>query len=94
MLNACANQDGWAGRKQFVTVGNLDIAYVEITGAEPALLLVHGFTDTSRSFSLLAPYLAGRRLIMPDLRSHGSSQAGKGCGIADFADDIAGLILR
>ncbi|WP_245321907.1 alpha/beta hydrolase [Mesorhizobium sp. WSM1497] len=94
VLNACANQDGWAGRKQFVTVGNLDIAYVEITGAEPALLLVHGFTDTSRSFSLLAPYLAGRRLIMPDLRGHGASQAGKGCGIADFADDIAGLILR
>ncbi|RVB16925.1 alpha/beta hydrolase, partial [Mesorhizobium sp. M7A.F.Ca.CA.002.10.1.1] len=40
MLNACANQDGWAGRKQFVTFGNLDIAYVEITGAEPALLSV------------------------------------------------------
>jgi pimeloyl-ACP methyl ester carboxylesterase len=94
VLNACAEQDAWAGRKQFVTVGDLDIAYVEISGAEPALLLVHGFTDTSRSFSLLAPYLAGRRLIMPDLRGHGASQAGNGCGIADFADDIAGLILR
>ncbi len=94
VLNACADQDAWAGRKQFVTVGDLDIAYVEISGAEPALLLVHGFTDTSRSFSLLAPHLAGRRLIMPDLRGHGASQAGKDCGIADFADDIAGLILR
>ena len=92
MLNACAEQDAWAGRKQFVTVGDLDIAYVEVSGAEPALLLVHGFTDTSRSFSLLASYLAGRRLIMPDLRGHGASQAGKGCGIIDFADDIAGLI--
>jgi pimeloyl-ACP methyl ester carboxylesterase len=86
-------QDAWAGRKQFVTIGGLDIAYVEISGAEPALLLVHGFTDTSRSFSLLAPYLAGRRLIMPDLRGHGASHAGKDCRIADFADDIAGLIL-
>ncbi|MBZ9771428.1 alpha/beta fold hydrolase [Mesorhizobium sp. CO1-1-8] len=85
-------QDAWAGRKQFVAVGDLDIAYVEISGAEPALLLVHGFTDTSRSFSLLAPYLAGRRLVMPDLRGHGASQAGKGCGIIDFAGDIAGLI--
>ncbi|KQU79482.1 alpha/beta hydrolase [Mesorhizobium sp. Root102] len=90
--NACADQDAWAERKQFVTVGDLDIAYVEISGAEPALLLVHGFTDTSRSFSLLAPHLAGRRLIMPDLRGHGASQAGQGCAIADFADDIAGLI--
>ncbi|MFC3322480.1 alpha/beta fold hydrolase [Mesorhizobium cantuariense] len=92
--NACAEQDTWAGRKQFVAAGDLDIAYVEISGAEPALLLVHGFTDTSRSFSLLAPHLAGRRLIMPDLRGHGGSQAGKGCGIADFADDIAELIRR
>lgn len=91
-LDVIADQDAWAGRKQFVTVGDIDIAYVEISGAEPALLLVHGFTDTSRSFSLLAPHLAGRRLIMPDLRGHGASQAGKGCGIADFADDIAGLI--
>ena len=94
MPDALLEQDAWAGRKQFVTVGDLDIAYVEVSGAEPALLLVHGFTDTSRSFSLLAPHLAGRRLIMPDLRGHGASQAGKGCGITDFADDIAGLILR
>ncbi|TIW91432.1 MAG: alpha/beta hydrolase, partial [Mesorhizobium sp.] len=91
-MDVIAEQDAWAGRKRFVTVGDVDIAYVEISGAEPALLLVHGFTDTSRSFSLLAPYLAGRRLVMPDLRGHGASQAGKSCGIADFADDIAGLI--
>ena len=87
-----AEQDAWATRKQFVDVGDLEIACVEISGAEPALVLVHGFTDTSRSFTLLAPHLAGRRLIMPDLRGHGASRAGKGFGIADFADDIAGLI--
>ena len=92
--NGWAEQDGWAGRKQFINSGDLDIAYVEIAGAEPALLLVHGFTDTSRSFSLLAPHLAGRRLIMPDLRGHGGSQTGEGCRIADFASDIAGLIAH
>lgn len=85
-------QDAWAARKQWVHTGDLDIAYVEIAGAGPPLLLVHGFTDTSRSFSLLAPHLAGRRLIMPDLRGHGASQAGDGCRVADFAEDIAGLI--
>jgi pimeloyl-ACP methyl ester carboxylesterase len=90
--DAWAEQDAWAGRKQFVDLAGLEIAYVEIAGAEPALVLVHGFTDTSRSFSLLAPHLAGRRLIMPDLRGHGASQAGSGCAIGDFADDIAGLI--
>ncbi|MER8632350.1 alpha/beta hydrolase [Mesorhizobium opportunistum] len=92
--NAGAEQDAWAGRKRLVDVGGLEIACVEIAGAEPALVLVHGFTDTSRSFSLLAPHLAGRRLIMPDLRGHGASQAGKGFGITDFADDIAGLVRR
>ncbi|WP_246676364.1 alpha/beta hydrolase [Mesorhizobium sp. B1-1-5] len=89
-----AEQASWAGRKQTVDIGGLDLAYVEIPGSEPPLVLVHGFTDTSRSFSLLAPHLPGRRLIVPDLRGHGGSQAGEGCGIADFADDIAGLIRR
>jgi len=87
-----AEQDAWAGRKQFINSGSLDTAYVEISGLEPALVLMHGFTDTSRSFSLLAPHLAGRRLIMPELRGHGASPGGKGFRIADFADDIAGLI--
>ncbi|RJT36433.1 alpha/beta hydrolase [Mesorhizobium waimense] len=92
MPDAWAEQDAWADRKQFINADGLDIAYAEIAGAEPALVLVHGFTDTSRSFSLLAPHLAGRRLIMPDLRGHGASLAGEGCAIADFANDIAGLI--
>jgi pimeloyl-ACP methyl ester carboxylesterase len=71
------------------------MACIEIPGAEPALLLIHGFTDTSRSFSLLAPHLAGRLLIIPDLRGHGASQAGsRAFRPADLADDIAGLIER
>jgi pimeloyl-ACP methyl ester carboxylesterase len=89
-----AEQDAWTGRKKVIDVGGLDLAYVEIAGVEPPLLLLHGFTDTSRSFSLLAPHLSGRRLIMPDLRGHGASQAGRGCSVADFAEDIAGLIRR
>ncbi|WP_217577626.1 alpha/beta fold hydrolase [Mesorhizobium sp. GbtcB19] len=87
-------QAAWASHKRIVDVGGLDLAYVEIDGSEPPLVLVHGFTDTSRSFSLLAPHLCGRRMIMPDLRGHGGSPAGEGCGVADFADDIAGLIRR
>ncbi|MFA6156731.1 alpha/beta fold hydrolase, partial [Mesorhizobium sp.] len=92
--DASVDQAAWAARKLFADIDGLDIAYLDIEGTEPALLLVHGFTDTSRSFSLLAPHLAGRRLIMPDLRGHGASQAGKGCGVADFAGDVAGLIGR
>jgi pimeloyl-ACP methyl ester carboxylesterase len=87
-------QSTWVGRKRMVDVGGLDLAYVEVAGSEPPLVLVHGFTDTSRSFSLLAPHLSGRRLIMPDLRGHGASNAGEGCSVVDFAEDIAGLIRR
>lgn len=87
-------QAAWSGRKRTVDVGGLDLAYVEIAGSEPPLVLVHGFTDTSRSFSLLVPHLSGRRLLIPDLRGHGASQPGESCGIADFAEDIAGLIRR
>jgi pimeloyl-ACP methyl ester carboxylesterase len=90
-----AGQQAWAGRKRIVDVGGLAMACIEIPGAEPALLLIHGFTDTSRSFSLLAPHLPGRRLIIPDLRGHGASPAGTiGFSPGNFADDIAGLIGR
>lgn len=85
-------QEVWASRKRVIDLGGLEMAYVEIAGSEPALLLVHGFTDTSRSFSLLAPHLAGRRLVIPDLRGHGASRTGRGCSIGDFAADIAGLV--
>ncbi|TIS53160.1 MAG: alpha/beta hydrolase [Mesorhizobium sp.] len=88
-----AEQDAWAGRKRLVCVDGLAMACVEIAGAEPALLMIHGFTDTSRSFSLMAPHLTGCRLIIPDLRGHGASPAGtSGFKPADFADDIAALI--
>jgi len=92
--DAQAEQDAWADRKRFADVGGLDLAYVEIAGSGPPLVLVHGFTDTSRSFSLLAPHLAGRRLIIPDLRGHGASPAGEGFSVTDLAGDIARLIRR
>ena len=87
------DQDAWNERKHMVDVGGSGIAYVEIAGREPALLLVHGFTDTSRSFSLLAPHLAGRRLVIPDLPGHGASPAGMHeVTPAGFAEALAGLI--
>ncbi|WP_421917153.1 alpha/beta fold hydrolase [Mesorhizobium sp.] len=92
------DQQGWAQAKLRADVGGADIAYVDIAGTvnpgeRPALVLVHGFTDTSRSFSLMAPHLEGHRLIIPDLRGHGASPAGRGgLSPADFAADIAGLI--
>lgn len=68
--------DVWPGRKRFVDAGGARIAYVECDGAGPPLILLHGFTDSSRSFSLIAPELAGRRLIIADLPGHGGSTPG------------------
>ncbi|UDL89290.1 alpha/beta hydrolase [Mesorhizobium sp. PAMC28654] len=96
-----ADQQGWVARKcklagsetAFVEIACVSTDTVEIASESPALVLVHGFTDTSRSFSLMAPHLAGRRLIIPDLRGHGASPVGAGgLSPADFAVDVAGLI--
>lgn len=69
------------------------MAFIDSAGQGPVLLLLHGYSDTSRSFSLLEPYLEGHRLIIPDLPGHGASAAGDGLTVCDFADDIAALLV-
>lgn len=69
------DQAGWVARKQSVYLPNgIDLAYVELGDpqGEP-LLLLHGFTDTSRSWTELAPHLERYRVLIPDLRGHGAS---------------------
>ncbi|MGE3307624.1 MAG: alpha/beta fold hydrolase, partial [Rhizobiaceae bacterium] len=57
-------------------------------------LLIHGYTDNSRSWSLLAPYLKDRHLFAIDLRGHGKSSAPECCyAIGDFAYD-ASLFIK
>ena len=52
------------------------------------LLLIHGFTDNSRSWSLIAPYLKDRHIYAIDLRGHGESSAPECCyTFSDFAND-------
>ena len=50
--------------------------------------MLHGYTDTSRSWSLLVPHLSEYRLLIPDQRGHGASGAPECCyAIAEFAYD-------
>ncbi|MBO9630936.1 MAG: alpha/beta hydrolase [Shinella sp.] len=56
------------------------------------LFLLHGYTDSSRSWSLIEPYLAGHRLVMPDLPGHGLSTALPRATLEAFADDIIRLV--
>jgi pimeloyl-ACP methyl ester carboxylesterase len=86
------SQADWADAKKTVKLANgVTLAYVEMGNSEgPPTLLIHGYTDNSRSWSLLAPYLAKRRLLAIDLRGHGKSDAPQCCyGFADFANDAA-----
>lgn len=86
------DQAAWDDRKQSVTLANGQrIAWVEMGPAEALpLILLHGYTDTSRAWSLLAPELARtRHVYMLDLRGHGASEAPECCfGLADYAYDV------
>jgi pimeloyl-ACP methyl ester carboxylesterase len=84
------DQAGWTARKRTVALPNgVRLAYVEYGNpAGTPLLLLHGFTDSSRVWTMLAPYLAGHRVLIPDQRGHGGSDAPACCyGVSDFAED-------
>ena len=84
------DQAGWNARKQSVRLANgVTLAYVELGDpkGEP-LLLLHGYTDTSRSWTQVAPWLLRHRLLIPDQRGHGGSDAPACCYSASvFAED-------
>lgn len=90
VLAAPIDQSNWTGLKKQVQLPNgLRLNYVDLGDpkGEP-LLLLHGYTDSSRSWSLTVPYLSGYRLLIPDQRGHGGSDAPACCyGSTQFADD-------
>lgn len=93
--SAIPSQEDWAGARQSVTLPDgQTLSYVEMGPAEGVpVILIHGYSDNSRSWSLLAPYLPGRHLIAVDLRGHGGSAAPDCCYAPDsLADDIAGFL--
>lgn len=69
-------QADWVGAKQSVDLDTgITMKYVEMgqEDGEP-LVLIHGMTDNSRSWSLIAPYFADTyHLYMIDLRGHGDT---------------------
>jgi pimeloyl-ACP methyl ester carboxylesterase len=70
------------------------LAYVELgTGEGTPLLLLHGYTDNSRIWSLPAPYLGDRPVYALDLRGHGASEAPTCCyGLDALAHDVVGFM--
>lgn len=83
-------QAGWNSlKKQLRLASGLKLSYVELGNPKGRpLILLHGFTDTSRSWSLVAPYLSEFRLLIPDQRGHGSADAPACCYSSHvYADD-------
>ncbi|TXI02445.1 MAG: alpha/beta hydrolase [Rhizobium sp.] len=71
---------------------NRSLAFIDTGGSGRTILMLHGFSDTSRSFLALEPYFSGYRLIIPDLPGHGASAPGNGMHVSDFAASIDMLI--
>jgi pimeloyl-ACP methyl ester carboxylesterase len=89
------DQAGWTERKRHVALPNgVRLAYVELGDPDGSpVLLLHGYTDTSRVWTILAPWLDRHRLIVPDQRGHGAADAPECCyAMADLAHD-AKLLL-
>lgn len=89
-LAAPVDQASWTGmKKQIRLPSGVRLNYVELGDpkGEP-LLLLHGYTDSSRSWSLTVPHLSEYRLLIPDQRGHGGSDAPACCyGSTQLADD-------
>ena len=83
-------QSAWPAMKKKVKLANgITLAFVELGDPKgPPLLLLHGYTDSSRTWSLVAPYLGKYRLLIPDQRGHGASDAPECCySTSQFAYD-------
>lgn len=88
-------QEGWDDARQSVTLSDgLTLTYVQLsTGEGTPLILLHGYTDNSRSWSLVAPYLGVRPTWAVDLRGHGGSDVPACCyGLDSLAHDVVGFM--
>jgi pimeloyl-ACP methyl ester carboxylesterase len=73
--------------------------HVSSTGQGPAVLLLHGFPDTHRVWRKQIPVLAaaGYRVLAPDLRGYGRSDAPRGVAryqLAQLRGDVLGVLDR
>jgi pimeloyl-ACP methyl ester carboxylesterase len=71
------------------------LAYIDMGNASgPAVVLIHGYTDSARDWVPMLPYLSKRfRLILVDIRGHGQSSKPECCyDRLDFAYDIKLLL--
>ena len=86
------SQAEWTGAKQHITLPNgINLAYVDIGNPKgKPLLMIHGYSDSSRTWSTIAPFLKDHRIIAIDLRGHGASTAPDCCyTMMEFSNDVS-----
>jgi pimeloyl-ACP methyl ester carboxylesterase len=84
-----------AAKKLTPLPDGVSLAYVDMGNRSgPALLLIHGYTDSARDWVPMLPYLSKRyRVILVDIRGHGKSSKPECCYTRlDFAYDIKLLL--
>ena len=86
-----------APQSKFTEVQGIKLHYREWgEPGKPDLLLVHGWTNFSLSWSNVAQYFQDRfHIIAPDLRGHGESEKPQtGYRLRDFTEDVRQLIVK
>ena len=87
------SQEEWADAKKTVQLSTgIEMAYVEMGDPDgEVVVLQHGMTDNSRSWSLAAPYFteAGYHVYLPDLRGMGRTDEPDGFyTVVTYATDL------
>ena len=70
------SQENWVGAKKTIDLPTgLKMKYVEMGPADgKVIIFLHGMTDNSRNWSLIAPYFVNKfHIFMPDQRGHGDT---------------------
>ncbi|WP_147412746.1 alpha/beta hydrolase [Rhizobium sp. AG855] len=81
--------DAWRlGKRTVCLASGRNLAVVDTGGEGDVALLLHGYTDTSRSYQALAPHLAGLRLVIPDLPGHGDSDEDERADLSTLVEDM------
>ena len=74
------------------TSGGVAVEF-EVTGHGPPLVLVHGITESRRSWDpLIGPLAAGHTVLAVDLRGHGQSGAGERYDLDSMAADVHDVV--
>jgi pimeloyl-ACP methyl ester carboxylesterase len=84
-----------AMKKTMVLPDGETLAYIDMGNpAGPAVMLIHGYTDSARDWVPMLPYLSKQfRLILVDIRGHGQSSKPECCyARLDFAYDLKLLL--